>query len=213
MKAGQTLLFCFTVGFLSPAISASLSAQQSGPPAEQRATPPLPMKQATLPPVQSPERRCREFLASAEELRSRFQTAQEGELTSAIERAKKCVEASNIRVRRAGFDAYALLRDEQQNRGLQHVIDIWTKTVDDNSKATVSLIETHAEQEQKLRADFADAANFAVALYKQNEQYKEEWAKTLVAYGNLRDRYQELYKLADDAIHLAEKNLYRSPGL
>ena len=203
MKANRVLLFCFVRGCLLLAISAPLSAQQPGPPAGQRVTPPPPAKKITLPSVESPERRCREFLPSVEELRSRFQTAQEDDLTSALERAKKCVESSNIRVRHAAFDAYVLLRDEKENRGLQHVIDIWVKTVDDNSKATASMIESDAEQEQKLRADFAETANFAVTLYKQREQYREELLSEYRAYDKLKELYRETYELAVEAINLA----------
>jgi hypothetical protein len=112
------------------------------------------------------------------------------------------VELPSIRVRRAAFDASTFMRNE-----------LWARTMRDNDVVGGLLLQQDKQELEKQRASFAEVANFAVALYKQNEQYKEEWTKVLVAYGDLWDRYQELYKVADDAVHLAEKALYRSPGL
>jgi hypothetical protein len=216
MKTSRAMLFCLALGCLLLASTVPLQAQQPRPSQGQRVPPPSPVpKQAMASTAQSLEQRCREFLAPADELRSRFALtsdnalAADNELASTVQRARQCVELANARLRRAAFVAYELVRDEQDARASRDSEAVFTSMFDAKQEDH----EKHEAELKKQRADFAEVANFAVTLFKQREQYHEEEFKVLRAYVELGDRYQELYKVADDAIHLAEKALYRSPGL
>ena len=204
MKATRVLLFCFVLGCLLLAITHPLSAQQPKSPA------PKPKVSVALSAQSILQAACRNyFFKSTDELRSKFHAAQDSELDATITLAKQCVlESTKPALRSVGFRAYEVLRDEQENRGLQHVIDIWTKTVDDQSKVMASMIERDAEQEQKLRADFAEAANFAAALFKQTQQYKQAYQDEMRSYDKLKELYRETYELAIEAVKVA-----RAPSL
>jgi hypothetical protein len=214
MKGKKLLLVILVFLCLSPTNSVRLSAQQQGLARnEQVPVSPSTPKQTSSPKSQDQARGCREFLASANELRSRFAAATDTELGATEKRAKGCIELPSVRIRQAAFDAYAFMRDEEENRELRHASDSYWSMVEHNNKVIASMIESEVEQDQKQRADFAEVANFAAALYKEKELYLDGEVKCSRAYMDLQDRYSATYNLAQDAIHIAEKSLNRSAGL
>lgn len=217
MKANWVLLICFVPFCLVLAIAVPLSAQQPAPPIGRPVPPPSPApKQVTPRPARSLERRCREFLASAEQLRSRFALAADNELTSTGERTRRCVELPEANLRRAAFDAYRLLRDEQEARMMRDSNAFSDHLFEQIIEKDEQIEKQRAEKDEEIekqRANFAEVARFAAVLYLQSRQYEEERGKLLRSYGELWDRYRATYALAGEVINLAKQALNLSPGL
>ena len=66
-----------------------------------------------------------------------------------------------MRIRRAAFDAYALLRDQQNTRALDPKEATITFLENANRHSTVELATQHR--------NFAETAKFAAKLYKEDE--------------------------------------------
>ncbi len=221
MKTKMILRIYYALACLVIAVGIPLSAQQLAPPTGQRVPPTSPApKQATASPAQSLERRCREFLAPAEELHARFAAGAvfsstsidssvidervrlDDELASALKRARECVvNLPNTRLRLAALDAYELLLDEQATR-VSHFIDaIHDEQMDDQKGKQQAL----KDELNKQRADFSEVANFATKLEKQKQEYLVGFVHLARDYVELQDRYRAAYNLADEAIHLAQE--------
>ncbi len=205
MKAKLVLLFSFVAVCLVLAIATSLPARQLGPPTGQRVPPPSPAPKPTTPhPAPDLEGRCNQLLFSAfmkdSGSANPFRAAADLELISDMVLARKCIALPNIDIRLAAFDAYVLLRDEEEFRESQHTSDDYWSMVNDNTKATMSRIVQDAEKDVKQQADFAEVAKFAVALYKQNEQYKERAAKLASMTLNLTELYRQTYNREREVI-------------
>ncbi len=210
MRAKKFSLVFSVLVCLLPTVCVPLSAQQPGPPISQRVTTAPPGAEArNSTPAQKLARQCREFLASEEKLQSRFEVTTDDELASIAKRAMRCGELPDVSLLRAAFVAYRIVRDEQEARASRDSERVFTSMADMQQEDR----EKHKAQIEKQRADFAEVANFAAALYKEKELYLDGEVKCFRAYMDLQDRYSATYNLAENAIHLAEKSLDRSVGL
>lgn len=176
MKAKKFSLVFSALLCLLPTVCVPLSAQQPGPPISQRVTTAPPGAEArNSTPAQKLAQQCREFLASEEILQSRFEFTTDDELASIAKRAMRCGELPDVRLLRAAFVAYRIVRDEQDARIFRDSEVVSTTLLEMEQKES----KKYEAQIEKQRADFAEAANFAVALYKQREQYHEARCTTV----------------------------------
>jgi len=67
----------------------------------------------------------------------------------------------------------------------------------------VDEINRQKDETNKAKAAFADAANFAIVLFKEYRQYKEAYEEETRFYDNLKERYHQTYDIAMEAINLA----------
>lgn len=118
-----------------------------------------------------------------------------------FEYAKCVTELTNVSLRRDAFRAYEALRAEQVLRATRETDASWGRAMEKEQLT----VQTMVDAINKRKADFAEAANFAVELFKQVQQYKEAYEDEMHAY----DRLSQLNK---EVLDLAEKIGYESRG-
>ena len=136
-----------------------------------------------------------------------FETKSDEELLAAETEFRDCVvEPPSLALRRDAFQAYLLLWENLMHQEKE-------KLLATTSAAFGDVIDKQKNEIDKQKADFAEVANFAEALYKEKELYLDGEIKCFRAYMDLQDRYRATHNLAEEALHLAEKSLNRSVGL
>jgi hypothetical protein len=134
------------------------------------------------------------------ELSSRFAAESEEQLLDDWLQLESCVtDLPNRHSRHDAMDALVLLIEQEEERGLAWYRS--TKSLDEEKKE----LEHREAQLKKQQEDFSEVANFAVALFKQNQQYKQAYEDEMRAYDRLSD-------LTDQVLSLAKQAVYRSPG-
>jgi len=201
-----------------------LAAQNSGPPVATRVAPNA-VKQAAAASSRDVQQRCGELLKPIEGLKhlrtvarraeadkiwdSFFEANSDAELIDAEIELRDClVEPPSLALRRDALQAYLALRDEQDMRQTRSTDKTWGEVMDQEKEKEQALMAEINKKQSSLddaKAAFAEAANFAVTLYKQRQQYEEAYVDEVRAYGRLSD-------LTDQVLTLAKQAVYRSSG-
>lgn len=226
MRAKKVLLVFLALLCLLPTVTVALFAQQPDSPAIKRAST---AKQtgAALDPYSPLEvqRHCRELLKPIEGLKhirntferraradkiwdSFFEAKSDAELIAAETEFRDClVEPPSVALRRDALQAYLALRDAQNVRLSLSSAEA-SGELDQEKAEELALVNELKIKQSKLsdaQASFAEAANFAVTLYKQRQEYKEAYEGEVRAYDRLSD-------LTDQVLALAKQAVYRSSG-
>ena len=232
MQGKKALLVFSAFLCLLPTVTVALFAQQPDSPETRRTASNAPKQAATASgpasksALQSLQQRCGELLKPIEGLKhmrtverraaadriwdSFFEAKSDEELSIAESGLMDCVvELPSLALRRDAFQAYFSLKFEQDARLSRADAEV-QKLKDEEEAEELASVKSKLSDAQ---ASFAEAANFAVALYKEKELYLDGEIKCFRAYMDLQDRYSDTHNLAEKAIHLAEKALDRSPGL
>lgn len=131
-----------------------------------------------------------------EKLSLRFEKYSDEDLQNAEFRVMDCVtDLPDRRSRRDAFDAYILIVREQESRVV--------KAKDDNYSRLAELAAGRGEEVKKEHNNFLEAAKFAAALWKENEQYQQQESRLLLAIREERKDFEAMYQLAEKAINLA----------
>jgi hypothetical protein len=233
MKWKEVLLVFSALACLLPAVTVPLIAQQPGSPA----TKPPSSKTAKQPVTTSDradrlvslelQQRCTELLKPIERLKhmrtverraeadkvwdSFFGAKSDPELESDGHEYSDCaINLPNPLSRRDAFQAYRALMDEQDLRLRRETDAFWGKAMEQEQQkqqAMIDEINKQKDETNKAKAAFADAANFAIVLFKEYQQYKEAYEEETRFYDNLKERYHQTYDIAVEAINLAGNRL------
>lgn len=203
---------------VTPIVSVPLLAQQSGLPTTERASSKTPEHavaaagRADKFDLQDLQQRCAELLRPIEGFKhmhtferraeadkiwdSLFASKSDVDLNRAEIEFRDCVvELPQLALRRDAFQAYRAIVDEQESRRV--------------AEAQVQ----DAGELKKQHDDFLEAAKFAAALYKENEQRKEQNAKLVAVANDLLEPYRTAYNLAHEAVNLVEQSISGTSGL
>ena len=228
MQGKKVLLVFSALLCLLPTVSVAIFAQQPESPAIKRASPAkqtgAPLERDTQRVLLELRQRCGELLKPIEGLKylrgferraaadkiwdSFFDEKSNVDLLIAETDFRDCVvEPPSLAVRRDALQAYIAIRDQQNVRQSLSYAEMSGKLKDKEEEEEFALNELK-RTESKLsdaQASFAEAANFAVALYKQRQEYKEAYEGEMRAYDRLSD-------LTDQVLALAKQAVYRSSG-
>lgn len=222
MQGKKVLLVFSALLCLLPMVAASLFAQQPDSPATKRASPTKQTGAALEPDahrvLREAQQHCRELLKPIEGLKhlrgfeqraeadkiwdSFFAAKSEAELASAEIEFRDCVvELPNVAIRRDAFQAYRAIIDYHE---LDRELSARSEVEEQEQKKQQALVDEINKKQSKLsdaQASFAEAANFAVTLYKQREEYKEAYEGEVRAYGRLSDLTDQVLALAKQVVN------------
>jgi hypothetical protein len=166
-------------------------------------------KQTTQLQVQKIERRCRALLeplgvtAQLAENTAYLEGRSPEELSALEMNLRECVtDAFDRHMRQQAFEAHQLVRDEQDLRVL---VDTTMEAQEANKARETELKKEHD--------NFLDAAKFAAAIYKENEQRKHEELNLLAFIGAESRRYRDLYNLAEEILGWSKTLIDRPPAV